>query len=100
MHNPSNPRGCVYSRRRWINQFVHRRYDGVSLGSGKGDPALIDLLSNPLPKLTGRRSLLSFVLKKQTRNRGRVSPFETPYEIGKLEKLVNLDYILGGGVAR
>lgn len=55
MHNPSNPRGCVYSRRRWINQFVQRRYDGVSLGSGKGDPALIDLLSNPLLKLTGRR---------------------------------------------
>ena len=41
-------------------------------------------------------SLLSFALKKQTRNRGRLSSppeFGTPYEIGKLEKLVNLDYI-------
>lgn len=54
--------------------------------------ALIDSLLGT--RLAGA-SLLSFVLKKQTRS--SLPIFETLWVWGKLEKLVNLDYILGGG---
>lgn len=45
--SPSDLSGYL-RQRRWINQFVN---DGVSLGSGKGDPRSI---SSPCRKLTGR----------------------------------------------